>query len=305
MKNIALIILAVGIGISASYGARLAPELHDQTVIQGRAQFLQADTAAAHAAYCEARAEAELSEADGCGDHSLDAPSVQEDATASAYEEAWQGHLRGLRAEGGDLAANLAALRGAWLDALDQQITPSAEAHGLTPPSPTSRVGSWFGVSGMMFLFGLVLIVIGAVLGRKATREEALASGGGDSEGAAAKDFGVLLGELADEIGQLAHLVKEDGRPEESTFEHIKTQIEEMQVTKFQPLIDSRARVQARYGMAAFADIFGPLSSAERKMNRSWAALVDRHWGETKVSVLGAHTEVLRAQEALNGAVDA
>ena len=311
MKNLALLILAAGIGISASYGARLAPELHDQMVIEGRAKFLQDATGAAHTAYCEARGEAELSPADGCADHELEPPAVGEDATAVEYRAAWEAHLAQLREAESELVGQVATLRTAWLDALNAQIGPSAEASVLIPPPPGSRVGSWFGIAGLMFLFGLVLIVVGAILGRRAVRAEALATqpagaGGqadGTSDDSAPKDFGELLDALANEIGGIADRLKGIDAPQVTHFEDIKSQVEELQVGMFQPLIESRARVQVRYGMAGFAEIFGPLSAAERKMNRSWAALVDRHWGESKASVLGAHTEIIRAQDALADAV--
>jgi hypothetical protein len=303
MKNLALLILAAGIGISASYGARLAPELHDQMVIEGRAKFLQEATDALHTAYCDARGEADLSAADGCGEHELTPPAVDEDATAAEYRAAWEAHIAQLRGAEAELVGEVATLRTAWLDALSAQVGPSAEASVLVPPPPGSRVGSWFDIAGLMFLFGLVLIVVGAILGRRAVKAEALAAAPEGAEGEPPKDFGELLDALATEIGGIADRIKGIDAPEVTQFEEIKSQVEELQVGMFHPLIESRARVQARYGMAGFAEIFGPLSAAERKMNRSWAALVDRHWGESKASVLGAHTEIIRAQDALAGAV--
>jgi len=57
--------------------------------------------------------------------------------------------------------------------------------------------------------------------------------------------------------------------------------------------------------MAGFAEIFGPLSSAERKVNRAWSALVDRHWPETQDSLDGAASDLTEAHRVLQATVEA
>jgi len=304
MKTIALLILALGIGISASFGARITPELREQMIVEGRAKFSQDATTAAHAAYCAARTESELADADGCGEHEISAPEVSEDLDNSAFVALWTAHVSQLRDAARAEESALLELRRAWLDALQAQVPFVAAARGLVPPDPGGRVTSWFSTAGMMFLFGLALIFVGAILGRKATKAEALSTGPTGDDSAGPRDFGEMLGELADEIGSLATQAKEIEHPTDDQFDSLKERIGELQVEVLEPLVESRARVQARYGMGPFAEIFGPLSASERKLNRSWAALVDRHWGESRASILGSHTEILRAQEALSRAVE-
>ena len=208
MKTIALLILALGIGISASFGARITPEIREQMVLEGQLKFLQETTSAAHGAYCEARGEAELEAADGCGDHELAEPEVAEGASEADVVAAWTAHLATLREGTASTDGALLELRNTWLTALEAQVAPAAAVSVLIPPDPAGRVTSWFNSAGLMFLFGLALIFVGAILGRKATKEEALSE---LSEGAeqGPRDFGEMLGELVDAIGALADEAKE------------------------------------------------------------------------------------------------
>ena len=66
-------------------------------------------------------------------------------------------------------------------------------------------------------------------------------------------------------------------------------------------LCASGPRVQALHGIEGMAALFSPLSAGERKMNRAWAALVDRHWPEALSSVGGAVVDLEETQAALKG----
>jgi hypothetical protein len=47
------------------------------------------------------------------------------------------------------------------------------------------------------------------------------------------------------------------------------------------------------------AALFSPLSAAERKLNRAWAALVDRHWVEALASIAAAGADLRTTRDAL------
>ena len=87
--------------------------------------------------------------------------------------------------------------------------------------------------------------------------------------------------------------------PDDDDFDELRYLIKNLQYDKFEPLIESRVRVEARFGVAGFAAIFGPLSAGERQLNRAWSALVDRHWGEASDSMVRSARSLRAAQEQL------
>jgi hypothetical protein len=151
-----------------------------------------------------------------------------------------------------------------------------------------------------MFLLGLALIVVGALIGRAAVKREATAEPAAGKD-APAKDFGAVLGELSETLRRLADDAKAVGEPKREDLERIKGEIEKVQLDGFEPLVAARQRVQVKYGMAGFAEIFGPLSASERRVNRSWSAVVDQHWPETLSSLEIAATELEEAKRVLEG----
>jgi hypothetical protein len=115
---------------------------------------------------------------------------------------------------------------------------------------------------------------------------------------APAVDFGALLAALEGEVAGLAVRMRET--PDSAAMRHrIRTELEQLQLTRFEPLVAARTRLQARYGLAAYAEVFGPLSGAERRINRAWTALVDQHWPEARDSVSHAAGQLEAARSAL------
>lgn len=321
MKQLGIVLLAIGVAISAAYGARLSPAMHAQLTAKGRAQFLQQEEQQAFGAYCEAREAAGLPVSDGCvyreesgadpGEATVEERIAQ--ACAGRQQEtrgegeivgSERERLAGLREAEPGLDGELAASRGAWLDALEARIAPAASAAVQRPIPPEARVSDWFGESGLFFLLGLALVVIGAVLGRVAMKREASEEEPAESQGGA-KDLGHLLDGLRAEIGQLAAEMEasESERPPAKELTRIKEAIQELQLTKFEPIVDSAPKVQAKYGMGAFAEIFGPFSSAERNVNRAWSALVDEHFPEARDSMKSAADSLTEAHEVLSRVV--
>jgi hypothetical protein len=309
MKNLGLLILTVGVALSAAYGARLGSEMQAQSAVKGRAELLEAAERGAFRRYCKSREEAGLplrrpappdaSTIDGCPDPSArprPVPDSREEPTRAELVASGRARLAGLRGGDEPLPDAVRAKRLAWLRALEASIEPGAVAAVVEAPKPQARLAQWFGESGALFLCGLFLVVVGAVIGRVAVRREA--TGGGDGRTAGeAQDFGALLAELRDLVIELAEGMDEEDQPER--HERLKDELHRLTLDKFEPLVDARARVQAKYGMAGFADIFGPLSSAERHVNRAWSALVDDHWPEARASVLRAADDLRAAHDQL------
>lgn len=302
MKNIGLILLAVGIGLAAAYGAKNPADIHATNIAQGQVTFFGAEAEEAFAAYCEALLAAEQPLRDGCPDPDADDAAEEEapeeevaeetedapEAPAPTYDElvaAARADIDALRADGEGLPDDVAALRTAWVDAKARLVEPSAHAATAITPSPGERLSAWFSLAGVPFVLGIVLVIIGAVLARKASHSEAGVHEG-DGEGGPV-DFGHLLGELADALHALA---ADAGKttPSVEDFERVKTRVEELQTGMVERLIGARIAVERRHGLAVYAAIFSPLSAGERLLNRSWAALSDKHWPEAVACLDGA-----------------
>lgn len=197
-----------------------------------------------------------------------------------------------VRAAPAGLPADVAKLRTEWIGLLDSAIEPAAAAKRLGPPKmgPGDRLSEWFSLAGLPFVGALFLVIIGAMISRKAYRLEALAKGdGGTGQGGKVVDFGEMLGELRDEVAALEKRMRQVEGPGDEDFVKVRTEVEELQLGKVDLLAETRQRLQARFGMAGFAAIFGPFSAGERNLNRVWAALVDLHWPEATSSLGQAH----------------
>jgi hypothetical protein len=140
-------------------------------------------------------------------------------------------------------------------------------------------------------------LVAGAWICRKAAGA-ALDDEGEDSPGVI--DFGALLGEVAEATAVLRDGMVALDAPTEADADQFQAQLEDIQKDTLARLCASGPRVQARYGLQGMASLFSPLSGAERRLNRTWAALVDRHWPEAMDSVAGAVTNLDETRQALN-----
>lgn len=308
MKNVGLAILIGGIALCASYGARLSPEMRAELSTQGKAKLLGGEAKAAFEAWCAAGKGTPAAKADGCpaeqdkpaegaapkAEKKAEAKAEKPKPTVEALVAEGRAKLAGMQAGAAGLDGEPAKARAAWVAAFEKQIEPSAQAAVLLPTPPGTRVSAWFAESGVFFLIGLALVLAGAIMARKAVKAEAL-SDKPKSGGAGPVDFGVLLGELRVAARGLAdEMTGADGGDRAGA----KAAIEAMQHEQFAPLVEARGKLQARYGLAGYAEVFGPFSGAERRINRAWSALVDEHWPEARDSVL-------QAAEALDEAVAA
>lgn len=331
MKWIGIALLAVGVAVSAAYGARLSPSMRDTMLARGAAQFRAAETGAAKEAYCGALLEQleahgervrEIAAADGCeiedeGDDASAprAPAVDVEAICAARASsggsfddlvaAANGEIDGRsQTDVSGLGDDVAEGRAAWIAAARAEVEPAARAATLELVSPEQRVSEWAGDSGLPFGIGLLLVIVGAILGRVAAKRE-LTEGDDEERGddaPPARDLGELLEDVRATVKELADEVTSNDAPSGEDFVRLKDRIHELHAEQIEPIVDSAPRIQAKYGLAVFADIFGPLSSAERYLNRAWSALVDQHWPEATSSVERAAADLAEAKRALDAA---
>ena len=162
---------------------------------------------------------------------------------------------------------------------------------------PSARVMTWWSRAALPFGGGLLLIFLGSMMARRA--KHALIHITGDGEGGGAEvnlahTLGVVISTL-DEIFK-----RTQSKEWSQLLAEIKIEIEEIQTSHLEPLIENRERIKAELGMELFIDIFGPIAQGERKLNRAWAACVDKHSNEAVTSLQSAYTSF---QSALQGAV--
>ncbi len=309
MKNIGLLILSIGVALAAAFGAKFSPEVFENKTIEGQAMYHSSKANKLFGAYCAALKAADQPAYVGCPDFvKTDAPQAAEAVAVEstppttpptmqeviAAEKAKHAAAMAEVVAGG---AEVSAARSAWLDAWASKIEPEAKNNHPVNPSLGTLLGSWWGAGGYGFALGLVLLIVGAFIMRSAdaaAMEAAMKGTSGSGDGGDAVDFGVLLTRLTDEVDSLVEAFNED-----TSAEILQTKIESIQLEGFTRLIDARHQLRARYGIAGFAEVFGPMSTAERRINRSWSALIDEHRPEAKRSVEGAAPELKRAAEAL------
>lgn len=272
MTTIGKILLIIGIGVTAAFGARNPQVVDDQSSASSRAAQAAAAAAEMLDAYCDAREEAELALSEAC------APAdVEEDAELAADAS----------------APSIADAYDTWQAAMLVSESANEAVAAMEAPPTGERLSAWFGLAGLPFLAGLLLVIGGSVMVRIGMKAEL--SGGGSGDGAGPVDFGHMLTELRGSVGALATEIEAAESP---SAEHLKRwieQIEALQLEAFEPLVNARLQVQTRYGMGTFAAIFGPLSGGERFVNRAWAALVDAHHPEALRSLRSAEAELATA----------
>jgi len=143
-----------------------------------------------------------------------------------------------------------------------------------------------------VFAIGIVLSVTGAVMLRRQIAASA-ASGG---EGGGIRDLSTLrvaLAELTVAVRALA---------EHEDAESLKSALESIHAERLMPIIEARLMMVGAHGVEAYAEVYTPLASGERCLNRAWSALVDEHLDEARSQVAPAASHIDRALAAWPGA---
>ena len=141
---------------------------------------------------------------------------------------------------------------------------------------PMARVMAWWSNAGVPFSGGLLLIFLGSFIARGAKRA-ALTDA---NEGLSAQGSQSLNTALEAVISHLETTLND-----ELSLDEIKVSIEEVQRDHLNPLIETREITRANMGTPAFIEAFGPIALGERKLNRAWAACVDKHQEEAVASI--------------------
>lgn len=141
---------------------------------------------------------------------------------------------------------------------------------------PSSRLSEWTSVGSLHFVAGLVLIVAGAVGTRRQEKQEATELRDHND-----LDLASALTTMIRDVESLRERLNEAPVPRQEVLDGI----ERLQVEQLDPLLANRHALEMRYGLVGFASLVGPLSSAERFLNRAWTTLVD-HYAEESADSL-------------------
>lgn len=298
-KTIGLIVLTAGIAITAGTGSQLSPDFKAEMAKSGDAHFRKDRTQRRHQAYCKARKRAGLKLAEGCTNKKgRTAHLVKPERLKGVSEVKRTGRmLKALKKRQPSLPKAVDKKRRAWIKALKQERKAHKQLAALGTQGPGARLSGWASHAGPGFGLGLLLVVLGAWVCRVAIREEMVAPEQDTQAGPV--DFGDLLQSVCGQVAALYEEMAALEAPTTADLETLKTKLEDIQKGDMARLCESGPRVQQRYGQAGFAEIFSPLSAAERKLNRMWATLVDQHWPEALQSAQGAHLSLEEALAAL------
>jgi len=164
------------------------------------------------------------------------------------------------------------------------------EERGL--PGPRVRLAQWWAVGGPGFVGGVLLILAGAVLGRRQVFAEAR----GDVEDVVRVDFAVALDQVEEALIALEPVLRE--LPMGDTADVVRDRLDELQVDVIAPVVDGRGQLMARHGVATFAEYFGPFSAGERNLNRVWSTLTDGHAEAARQALVEARSGFAEARRA-------
>lgn len=139
-------------------------------------------------------------------------------------------------------------------------------------PGPTERISQWFGVGGLGWGIGILVIGAGAFLARKQAAEDA--AGGGDTV-TSRVDFVASVGRVRATIDEIRRAIAV--LPMDTDDNDSRQKLDDLDAEVVQPLVEGRGQLVAKHGLAGFATYFGPFSAGERNLNRCWSALTDGH----------------------------
>lgn len=304
-KTIGLILVTLGLGLTAGFGAILSPETRKSILSEGEATFSDSYVESVKAEYCESRTKNRLQPADGCpGSSPLVSPEKSDQLTPT---ELYTAQIEAMSGNKEVLLIDVSQARVNYRIALKKSLKRWQAVDAVETQGPSARLEGWFGAGGLGFGLGLLLLSIGSWICRKASVDAGDEENDSDANGPV--DFGEMLGSVHDNISSLMADMNSTTHPTVGDLDGFKCRLEEVQKDAMARLCASGPRIQRRYGLHGMASLFSPLSAAERKMNRAWSTLVDQHWPESLASIGGAledltaaRAELALLQDATNGA---
>ena len=284
-------LLVIGVALCAAFGAKLSPRMFTYSKEQAKLAATSHGLKKRFDTYLAVRAEAKLppfKKPDFGAAAFLQMKTKKErDAHAQAYLKV----LSDLSDHGG-----VSAERDAWLEyeRLVINLLPAAPL-----PSPRTRLSGWALDSGMPFALGIALIIVGSFIYRRSNKSTVSDSGQFKSSTLDLRTTLKQFDELSEKVMSLSSEAQSIKTPTLGDATRIKLALEALQLSHIQPIVEHRAALQERIGLASFADVFAPFSSGERNLNRAWATLVDQHWPECLASLGRAAISLRRANDIL------
>jgi hypothetical protein len=261
-------VLVAGVWVAATSGSLLGGA-------EGQRAELKAQQAVTGAA---------LGALDGCDKTAKEATDEPETTPAEATElelarvacragviRGWDAELAESELTDAALASSHSTQIAAAIAQVQQMNTAAKETlESLPVLAPGPRFMEWFTKGGVGWLLGLVLVVVGAVLGRQAAYARATAPTDGASATPNFDDAVVTLLAETERMQPLVAATKDgdDCAEARAIIEHLETSVLAL-------VVDDRGRYQARDGVAVFAEYFGPFSAGERNLARAWSSLTD------------------------------
>ena len=160
----------------------------------------------------------------------------------------------------------------------------------VAPVAPLERIAAWAEDGLALFGAGLLVMLVGAVMARRARQQGAATVAAGDG-----RDWPDALARLRMAVSEL-RIALADAAPDE--LRSLRDRLESIQADQVEPLIEMRGALEARHGLAGYVAVLGPLSAAERLLSRAWSALVDRHAAEACSSLELALASISNAEDA-------
>jgi hypothetical protein len=191
---------------------------------------------------------------------------------------------------------------------------------GDTGVSPSDRISRWTSSAGVPFAFGMLLVVGGGLLARRARRRGAIAAahpvgehqgygpeGAGDLPSREQPGIGTQDREpIHPELGPRYVLAAITQKLEELPLERVShdarklhavlDEILEQDVPAF---LSHRERLIARMGLGQFAEMIGAFAMMERNASRAWSAIIDEAWDEVTPCIRRARSGVADAGRML------
>ena len=281
-NTIGLVLLTIGVGLTAGFGAVLSPDVRSALLRDGQVELASQRVNEAFAAYCDARAEFNLAAADGCG-------------TSGPPQASTATRLAQLDASEEVLLVQPTQARVEYRIALSRLLAVEELGTDNGVQGPAERLGGWMSAGGLGFGLGWLFMLVGGWMCRGAASATIQRGANGDQ----AVDFGRLLDDVHASVAALGKDMAAHAQPTTADADACKERLQAIQSDPLARLCGSGRGIQAQYGLEGMAELFSPLSASERQLNRAWAALVDRHWPEALASVHGAERDLVATRRAL------
>ena len=266
MRWLGLGLMVVGVGIGAAFAARNGADMVQREVDKSATIVMDRALAAARVALAK--------------ENKLDDPKDVPDAD--------------VRAKAAAALAKDGLIPSA--DAFDARYeAATAQVEGATTPAPGARIAQWFAAGGLGWVLGVGLVILGAVLARRAG-----ASGAEDGDaGAGAVTFDGALDALEAGVDAAATAIADLKMGADAP--EVRRELDALRDTWITPVVDRRQELINRFGIGPFGQFFGPFSGVERSLNRAWSALTDQHPPAAREALVDARRELAAARAAYRG----